>query len=61
MSESEGHINRLKSIQEHAEAVEDTIALDAAVQAVDMLDRIKGSDRLRDEIEKEFGEDVWPT
>ena len=61
MSEMQGHIDRLKTIQENANRVEDTVALDAAVQAVDMLDRIKGSDRLRSEIEKEFGEDVWPT
>jgi len=61
MSEYQGHIDRLKSIQENAQQVEDTIALDTAVQAVDMLDRIMGSDRLRNAVENELGEDVWPT
>ena len=59
--EMAGHIEHLKGIREKSEQVDDAIALDAAVQAMDVLERIRDSDRLRDEVEKELGEDVWPT
>ena len=56
-----GHIEHLKEIRDKSDQVNDTVVLDAAVQAMDVLERIRESDRLRSEVEREFGEDVWPT
>lgn len=58
--EMSGHIEHLKEIRDKSDQVNDTIVLDAAVQAMDVLERIRESDRLRSEVEREFGEDVWP-
>jgi hypothetical protein len=59
--EMSGHIEHLKEIRDKSDQVNDTVVLDAAVQAMDVLERIRESDRLRSEVEREFGEDVWPT
>lgn len=56
-----GHIEHLKEIRDKSDQVNDTVVLDAAVQAMDVLERIRESDRLRSEVERELGEDVWPT
>lgn len=60
MSEMNGYMQYLKSMREQAADVNDAVALDTAVQAVALLDRILSSEPLRDAVEQHLGEDAWP-
>lgn len=60
MSPINARVECLKSIRDHADNVNDAVILDTAVQALDLLERIRAAAPLRDAVERQFGEDVWP-
>lgn len=60
MCETSGHMTRLKSIRDRVDDVNDAVVFDTAVQAMALLERIRASAALREAVERELGEDVWP-
>jgi hypothetical protein len=60
MSETSARVAGLKSIRDQVDDVNEAVILDAAVQAMDLLEKIQAAEPLREAVERRFGEDIWP-